>query len=91
MPVKKAFIQFNLKSLVSPSEGTALENIKTQPGPTGSNPTINSCVSFKVPLPIDPLYCPKLVCTVYDYIFIGANQPLIGSFTIPVGELIHTI
>jgi hypothetical protein len=29
LPVKKAFIQFNLKSLVSPSEGTALENIKT--------------------------------------------------------------
>ena len=44
-----------------------------------------------MPLPTDPLYCPKLVCTVYDYIFIGANQPLIGSFTIPIGELIHTI
>ncbi len=91
LPVKKAFIQFNLKSLVSPSEGTALENIKTQPGPTGPNPTINSSISFRVPLPTDPLYCPKLVCTVYDYIFVGMNQPLIGSFTIPVGELIHSI
>jgi sugar phosphate isomerase/epimerase len=28
---------------------------------------------------------------VYDYIFVGMNQPLIGSFTIPVGELIHSI
>jgi hypothetical protein len=91
LPVKKAFIQFNLKSLVSPSEGTALENIKTQPGPTGPNPTINSSITFRVPLPTDPLYCPKLVCTVYDYIFVGVNQPLIGSFTIPVGELIHQI
>ena len=80
-----------MKSLVSPSEGTALENTKTQPGPTGPNPTINSSISFRVPLPTDPLYCPKLVCTVYDYIFIGANQPLIGSFTIPIGELIHSI
>jgi hypothetical protein len=91
LPVKKAFIQFNLKSLVSPNEGTALENIKTQPGPTGANPTINSSISFRVPLPTDPLYCPKLVCTVYDYIFVGLNQPLIGSFTIPIGELIHEI
>jgi len=29
LPVKKAFIVFNLKSLVPPDEGTALENIKT--------------------------------------------------------------
>lgn len=41
LPVKKAFIVFNLKSLVPPDEGTALENIKTQPGPVGANPTIN--------------------------------------------------
>jgi hypothetical protein len=29
LPVKKAFISFNIKSLVAPSEGSALENIKT--------------------------------------------------------------
>ena len=29
LPVKKAFIEFNLKSLVGPNEGSALENIKT--------------------------------------------------------------
>lgn len=29
LPVKKAFIVFNLKSLVPPDEGTALENVKT--------------------------------------------------------------
>jgi hypothetical protein len=29
LPVKKAFIVFNLKSLVPPDEGVALENVKT--------------------------------------------------------------
>lgn len=29
LPVKKAFIVFNLKSLVPPSEGAAIDNIRT--------------------------------------------------------------
>lgn len=29
LPVKKAFVNFNLKSLVPPEDGTALDNIKT--------------------------------------------------------------
>ena len=58
LPVKKAFIEFNLKSLVGPNEGSALENIKTQPGSAGPDPTISSSISFCVTLPIDPLYCP---------------------------------
>lgn len=29
LPVKKAFIVFNLKSLVPPEDGTAIDNIKT--------------------------------------------------------------
>lgn len=91
LPVKKAFVVFNLKSLVSPDDGRALENVRTQPGPTGANPTINSLISFKLPLPTSALFCPKLVCTVYDYIFVGMNQPLIGSFTIPIGKLIFDL
>lgn len=31
LPVKKAFIQFNLRSMVPPALGTNLENIKTEP------------------------------------------------------------
>jgi hypothetical protein len=38
-------------------------------------------------LPTDDLYCPKLSCTVYDYIFKGWNQPIIGVFTLPIGQL----
>jgi len=44
LPVKKAFIVFNLKSLVPPEDGTALDNIKTQPNAPGSNPTINTLI-----------------------------------------------
>ena len=91
LPVKKAFIVFNLKSLVSPEEGRALENIKTQPGAPGPNPTINTLIKFRLPLPRSPLFCPRLVCTVHDYIFKGLSQPLIGSFTIPIGKLVKDL
>ena len=44
-------------------------------------------MKFNIPLPTDPLYCPKLTCAVYDYIFKGWNQPMIGVFTLPIGQL----
>ena len=69
LPVKKAFIVFNLKSLVPPDEGTALENVKTAPSAAGANPTINTLIEFKLGLPDDPLFCPRLSCTVHDYIY----------------------
>lgn len=30
-------------------------------------------------------------CSVYDYIFKGWNQPLVGVFSIPIGELMHSL
>jgi len=54
----------------------------------GSNPTINTMINFEAPLPGDSLFCPRLSCQVYDNIFKGfGNQPLIGNFTIPIGDL----
>lgn len=44
-------------------------------------------MKFSIPLPTDPLYCPKLSCTVYDNIFKGWNQPMVGVFTVPIGTL----
>ena len=41
LPVKKAYIDFMLKSMVPPMAASALSTISTQPGPTGENPTIN--------------------------------------------------
>jgi len=86
LPVKKAFMQFDIKSLVPPNS-SAVQNVKTLPSSKGCNPTINTLVKFKVPLPKEELYCPKLACTVYDYVFPGMSQPVIGTFTIPLAKL----
>ena len=91
LPVKKAFVNFNLKGLVPPTIGTNLKNLKTDAKAPGANPTINTLMQFFVPLPIDPLYCPRLSCQVYDQVFAGFSQPIIGNFTIPIGELIHEL
>ena len=71
LPVKKAFVKFNLKGLVPPTIGTNLANLKTEPTAPGPNPTISTLMKFQVPLPIDPLYCPRLSCQVYDCIYTG--------------------
>ena len=89
--MKKAFVNFNLKGLVPPAVGTNLKNLKTDPKAPGANPTLSTLLNFFVPLPIDPLYCPRLSCQVYDCIFTGWSQPLIGNFVIPVGDLIHEL
>ena len=91
LPVKKAFINFNLKSLVAPSQGSNLSNLKTEPKNPGPDPTINTLMTFLAPLPLDPLFCPRLSCQVYDCIFTGWSQPIIGNFTIPIGDLIHEL
>ena len=66
-------------------------NVKTQAGPTGPHPTINTTMKTSIPLPIDPLYCPRLTCFVYDNISLGFNQPLIGVFTLPIGDLLTAL
>lgn len=48
-------------------------------------------MKFSIPLPTNDLYCPKLGCTVYDYIFRGWNQPIIGTFVLPIGELMTAL
>ena len=60
LPVKKAYIIFMLKSLVPPDNARSIDNIETQPGPAGPNPTINTTMKFQIPLPGDELYCPRL-------------------------------
>jgi len=87
LPVKKAFVNFNLKGLVPPSIGTNLKNLKTVAKAPGPDPTINTLMKFDVPLPTDTLFCPRLSCQAYDTVFAGFSQPIIGNFTIPIGEL----
>lgn len=71
LPVKKAFIQFNLKSMVPPALGTNLENIKTEPKMPGPDPTLNTLIEINAPLPRDKLFCPRLSCSVFDNIVLG--------------------
>lgn len=91
LPIKKAFLQFNLKSMVPPSLGTSLQNIRTEPKMAGTDPTLNTLIEFKAPLPTDVLFCPRMACSVFDNIAMGYSQPLIGTFTIPVGDLMHSL
>lgn len=87
LPVKKAFLVFNIKSMVPPQLGNSLENIKTEPKMAGSDPTLNTLIEFNAPLPVETLFCPRLAVTAHDSIAMGVNQPIIGNFVIPVGDL----
>ena len=65
LPIKKAFIKFNVKSIVPPGSA-AVEDKYTQPTSAGPNPTINTTINIHLPLPKEALYCPNLTCFVYD-------------------------
>ena len=86
LPVNKAFIKFDLNALSLPGESTGLKTVQTQPFDSGSDPNINSTVSFKCKMPIDAIYSPYLTATVHDYLFHGMSQPLIGSFCLDLGK-----
>jgi hypothetical protein len=87
LPVKKAFVLFNLKSMVPPMLGDSLSNIKTDPRMAGPNPTINTLLEFNIPLPRDLLFCPRMTCTVYDSVVMGVRQPILGTFIVALGQL----
>lgn len=38
---------------------------------------------------MNPLFCPKLQCDVFDYVYKGLVQPLLGTFTISIGDIMH--
>ena len=88
LPVKKAFMSLNLKSLVPPNS-SAITNIKTQPAASGPSPTINTTIDFAIPLPVQQLHCPKLTVAVYDLNFLGS--PMIGTFSVPIGDLMQEL
>lgn len=85
IPIRKAFIKFNTKSLLPPDRALAVSNISTEPRDTGPSPNINTAISFTTELPTNSLYCPSLSCEVFDYICKGASQPKVGTFTIDIG------
>ena len=64
MPVNKAFLKFDLKSLEMPGESQIIKELKTQPFEPGPNPNINTVLSFSAKIPVDYLFCPALTVTV---------------------------
>ncbi|CAG9316505.1 unnamed protein product [Blepharisma stoltei] len=86
LPVKKAFVRVDLNSLELPEVSQGVKFLQTQPFEGGSDPNINSTLSFRCKIPEDPLYAPVLTCTVCDNLFAGLSQPLIGTFSIDLGK-----
>jgi len=75
LPVRKASILFNLKSMVAPDIGNAIENMRTEPSAPGPDPTLNTLIEFSISLPTDRLYCPRMACSVFDHVMMGFTQP----------------
>jgi hypothetical protein len=87
LPIRKAYIKFNLKSLLSPEKAGAIENIKTQPNQSGPNPGIKASIEFELRLPSDALFYPVMGCDVYDQLFgLTEAQPHLGTFQLKMGE-----
>ena len=81
IPIKKAYIKFEMNSLnVSGEKDDNLPAKTTQPKDKGSNPTINSALKFDLKLPELEIFMPQLQCQVYDYIFSGMMNPTLGLF-----------
>jgi hypothetical protein len=87
VPVNKAYVIFDLSSLQLPGESLKVRNVQTQPGEPGPNPNLNAIIKFTCNMPTDPLYSPALSCSVFDCMFMGLSQPLLGSFSINLGEM----
>jgi hypothetical protein len=81
-------MNFGFANLLPVTSEITVKSIKTDPGPAGANPTINTLISHKMPLPEDQLLCPALTVTVNDNIFNGHVQPMIGNFVIPLGDIL---
>ena len=89
LPVKKAFIKFDMNSLnVTGKREDALQPVSTVPTATGENPTINTVITFDARLPKDKLFIPQLQCEVYDHLLSGMTNSLLGVFTIDIRKII---
>ena len=89
LPIKKAYIKFDMNSLnVSGEEKNNLPSKVTQPKDKGSNPTINSALKFEINLPINEVFMPQLQCQVFDYIYSGLINPNLGLFLLNIKHLI---
>jgi len=88
--VKKPFIKFDLNSLnVTGKPEDSHAPVQTIPVSGGTNPTINTVISFDVKLPENPKFMPELQCEVYDNILSGMHNSLLGVFSIDIKKIIN--
>ena len=88
IPIRKAFIKFDMNSLNVSGEKNNLPSKVTQPKDKGSNPTINTFLKFDIDLPKNEIFLPQLQCQVFDYIFSNLFNPNLGLFLIDLKYLI---
>ena len=86
LPVNKPFVKFDMNSLQIPGENLLVRNVETQPKDLGPNANIDSVIKFSCRMPVEEIFSPILTCTVYDNLFKGLSQPIIGTFNINLGE-----
>ena len=90
LPIKKAYIKFDMNSLnISGNKEDTLQPRITQPKDKGSNPTINSAIKLDLKLPKEEIFMPQLQCEVCDYIFSGLMNPTLGLFLLNIKSIIE--
>jgi hypothetical protein len=87
IPVQKAYIRINAKSILPPDKENSLTNIDTEPKMPGSSPNINTTIKITTEMPESSLFSPVLSCEVFDNVCKGLIQPKIGSFSIFIGDI----
>ena len=89
IPIKKAYIKFDMNSLnISGKKEESLQPRLTQPKDKGSNPTINSAIKLDLKLPKEEIFMPQLQCEVYDYILSGLMNPTLGIFLLDIKNIV---
>ena len=86
--IKKPFISFDLNSIDVTKRDAPLDAIKTQPNESGSNPNVNSIISFTAQLPKELDFVPQLQCNVYDHVLGGMLTKLLGVFLLDIKQII---
>lgn len=90
IPIKKAFVTFDLNSLnFGNNSENEIEPVKTEPKDSGNNPNITSMIKFNAYLPKDPDFIPYLQCEVNDYILGGIINQHLGMFELNIKDIIQ--
>lgn len=89
LPIKKAYVKFSVKSLLPSAQAKAVNDIFTTPDEGGTDPNIRTTIKFSVNISSDPWYCPRMTCTTYDKLYFeGMAQPILGTFTLRLGDIL---